>query len=128
MSLSTQVDASDFFPGMSYGYLFWKIDGAMMGMGSMDCAQGFGGQTICVNEELQRVSVLQMDVGLSDQEYGMAMIRLAITAFSPATSFEGGEDDERDSAEGDDTSGSNAVRMSTGPMFIAALISALVVQ
>ena len=130
MSLSTQVDTSSFFPGMSYGYLFWKIDGAMMGMGSMDCAQGFGGQTICINKELERVSVLQMDVGLSDQDYGMTMIRLAITAFSPATSFdrnrEKGEEalggGTKDIAEADDTSGSHAVRLSIGSM-LAALIS-----
>ena len=133
MSLSTQVDASSFFPGMTYGYLFWKIDGAMMGMGSMDCAQGFGGQTICINKELERVSVLQMDVGLSDQEYGMTMIRLAITAFSPDTSFDGyvGEkalgDGAKDTTEGDDTSGSNFVRLSTGSMLVAALMSAFVI-
>ena len=128
MALSSQVDASSFFPGMSYGYLFWKIDGTMMGMGSMDCAQGFGGQTICINKELERVSVLQMDVGLSDQDYGMTMIGLAITAFSPATSFDGSGDDERGTTEGDDASSSNFVRLSTGSMLIAAIISALVVQ
>ena len=131
MSLSTQVDASSLFPGMSYGYLFWKIDGATMGMGSMVCAQGFGGQAICINKELERVSVLQMDVGLSDQDYGMTMIRLAINAFSPATSFdrigEKGEealdDGAKDTTKGDDTSDSNFVRLSTGSMLVAALIS-----
>ena len=135
-SLSSQIDASSFFPGMSYGYLFWKIDGAMMGMGSMDCAQGFGGQTICINKELERVSVLQMDVGLSDQEYGMTMIRLAITAFSPETSFVGDEEKgeetldggAKDTTEGDDTSDSNFVRLSTGSMVVAALISVFVIQ
>jgi len=130
-SLSTQVGASSFFPGMSYGYLFWKIDGAMMGMGSMDCAQGFGGQTICINDELDRVAVLQMDVGLSEEEYGMTMFRLALSAFSPATTFEGygdgeenaSDDEAEDSAEGDDTSDSSIMRRTFGPLLLAVIVS-----
>ena len=99
----------------------------MMGMGSIDCAQGFGGQTICINKETERVSVLQMDVGLSEQKYGMAMIRLATIAFSPATSF--GDDGAKDTTEGDETSDSkHFVRLSTGSMLVAALISAFAVQ
>jgi len=128
-SLSTQVDASN----MSYGYLFWKIDGAMMGMGSMDCAIGLGGQTICINDEVDRVSVLQMDIGLSESEYGMTMFRLALSAFSPATSFEGDEDgeetssgDEANDSAGDDvTSDSSRIRLSIGPLLLAAIFSFL---
>ena len=126
-SLSTQVDASN----MSYGYLFWKIDGAMMGMGSMDCAIGLGGQTICINDEVGRVSVLQMDIGLSESEYGMTMFRLALSAFS--TSFEGDGDGEEtssgdeanDSAGDDDTSDSSRIRLSIGPLLLAAIFSFL---
>ena len=126
-SLSTQVDASN----MSYGYLFWKIDGAMMGMGSMDCAIGLGGQTICINDEVGRVSVLQMDIGLSESEYGMTMFRLALSAFT--SSFEGDGDGEEtssgdkanDSAGNDDTSDSSRIRLSIGPLLLAAIFSFL---
>lgn len=133
-SLSTQVDASSSFLDMSYGYLFWKIGGGMMGMGSMDCAMGLGGQTICINDELDRVSVLQMDLGLSEQEYGMTMFRLALSAFSPGTSFQGDGDGQEnslgdganDSAGDDDTSDSSTIRLSFGSLLLAAIFSLFV--
>jgi len=134
MSLSSQVDLTSLFPGMSFGYLFWKIDGAMMGMGSIDCAQGFGGQAICINDELDRVSVLQIDVGVSDQEFEMTMIRLALSAFSSATSFEGdGYEREKDSgseandsAEDVDTNISHVMRLNMVPLLLTTLISVLI--
>ena len=132
-SLSAQVDASSSFLDMSYGYLFWKMGGAMMGMGSMDCAIGLGGQTICINDELDRVSVLQMDIGLSEEDYGMTMFRLALSAFSPATSFEGvgdgqetSSDNEAKDSAGDATSDSSRIRLSIGPLLLAAIFSLFV--
>jgi len=102
-----------------------------MGMGSMDCAIGLGGQTICINDEVDRVSVLQMDIGLSESEWWITMFRLALSAFS--TSFEGDGDGEEtssgdevnDSAGDDETSDSSRIRLSIGPLLLAAIISFL---
>ena len=61
------------------------------------------------------------------------LIRLAITAFSPDTSFDGYVGGEalgygaKNTTEGDDTSDCNFVRLSTGSMLVAALMSAFVI-
>mmetsp|Transcript_38827 Transcript_38827/g.116744 ORF Transcript_38827/g.116744 Transcript_38827/m.116744 type:complete len:477 (-) Transcript_38827:188-1618(-) len=80
---SAMVMQTDLF-GMGYGYLFWNLSG--LGLGSIYCAIGLGGQTICVHKELNRVFIQQKDLILLSA--GDDHLDLAAIALSADVSFE----------------------------------------
>jgi CubicO group peptidase (beta-lactamase class C family) len=72
-----------------YGYLFWIINGSNIGApntGQFYCTIGLGGQDICVDLELDRVSVQQRDF-----EDGAGNLIIAAAALDKNISFEGVE-------------------------------------
>jgi CubicO group peptidase (beta-lactamase class C family) len=72
-----------------YGYLFWVINGSNIGAPNTSqfyCTIGLGGQDICVDPELDRVSVQQRDF-----EDGAGNLIIAAAAFDKNISFEGVE-------------------------------------
>jgi len=72
-----------------YGYLIWLIDGSSLGFpnaGKFYCAIGFGGQDICVHQELERVSVQQRD-----WEDGVGNLATTAVAFDKTVSFDKAE-------------------------------------
>ncbi len=98
-----------------YGYLFWISDGATIGApnaGQFYCTIGLGGQDICFDPELDRVSVQQRDY-----EDGAGNLIMAAVAFDKNISFEGVEGGNMTPAI---TSGSNSLYPSS---FVAGLVA-----
>lgn len=65
-----------------YGYLWWIPENSMM-----FCAQGLGGQDICVSPLTDRVVVQQRDFNFAKQDKATTAMGLAELAFTPNLSF-----------------------------------------
>ena len=127
--LQSQEFKTDAEVGMTYGHLFWLLNGGAWNMpylGSIYCAMGLGGQTVCVREDLKRVVVQMTDLTEDTATSPTVPFAATFAGMNEITSFDVEEGDEQSQKNGGETSAAGSFHsFATASVLVGAFVQVL---